>query len=91
MVSQPGIWLKTAGIEGGEENVGVAMAPTVQPRLVEVTVVCFAFDPEGIARGGGEGSIVGLGAAETIGSGQVEAEGGFADTGLGGEDGEEAG
>ena len=54
-------------------------------------MAAFAFDPESLAGGGGEGGAVGLGAAVTIGGGQMEAEGGFAGTGLAGEDGEEAG
>ena len=54
-------------------------------------MAAFAFDPEGLAGDGSEGGGVGPGAADTVGSGQVEAEGGFADARLAGEDGEEAG
>ncbi len=78
------------GIEERGDNLGRIKAPTLQPGQIEA-VSAVAFDPEGLARGGGEGAAVGPGTAVHIGGRYVEAEAGFAAAGLAGDEGEEAG
>ncbi len=90
MLSQLEIELGITVIEEGGDDLGRVEAPTLEAVQVEA-VTAFGFDPEDFAGFGSEGGAVGPGTAVGVTGCQVEAEGGFADARLSGEDGNEAG